>query len=641
MRHAVRWAWRAALLLLLSTGSQPVCAGQGARVAALRRVDPDDLRPGLVATYRSLADRSAALTRLERKPAFYLGHSSPDPRLPPGPFEVTWTGMLFVKDAGPIVFDGFVGGEVVVAVDGVTVLRGQGLTDTARLRGKTPLDRKTGHYRITIRFRSLPKVPARVQLWWQGPGFAHEPLPPWHFHHGQADWPPAAAEEEQLEAGRAAVGRLGCARCHSDAFPGVAEPAPGPSLADVRGRVGRAWLLPWLENPAKVRADARMPALFAADRSGFVERWLIADYLLGPKQPARPVAVGPVGDHRAGRLAFLSLGCAACHFVPDVPRAQQSHLERWPLRGLADRLGGDALAAFLADPHGRYPDGRMPRLPLAPKAARDIAAYLLLWSPRTKDRPAARPPTAAEIEAIVNRLGAREPAAAAAILVQTKGCVACHPGLSPAASPAVPLKHLDPAAGCLGGKTLPRFALSPQTRQVVAGYLRVAKHERYPAPYATRQRLLARAGCRRCHQRDTDQAPPIEAVGSTLGGAFLQELPYQRTPRLTWAHQKHLRSYLAKAIREGISGLRTAQYSYCMPAYGAEADVLVQALAEADGDLPQAADPAQPAAADPTLGTLSGRALAGFQGYACVSCHVWNGKLLSQPDPGAIGPDLL
>src|SRR5204863_129528 len=31
---------------------------------------------------------------------------------------------------------------------------------------------------------------------------------------------------------------------------------------------------------------------------------------------------------------------------------------------------------------------------------------------------------------------------------------------------------------------------------------------------------------------------------------------------------------------------------------------------------------------------------AGFQGYSCASCHVWNGRLIGSPDPAAIGPDL-
>src|SRR5688500_614318 len=76
-----------------------------------------------------------------------------------------------------------------------------------------------------------------------------------------------------------------------------------------------------------------------------------------------------------------------------------------------------------------------------------------------------------------------------------------------------------------------------------------------------------------------------------------------------------------------------------MPAYGPEAETLVHALAEADGELPAGDDPPTPAAPDPTPGALHGSRLVGFQGYSCVSCHVWNGRLLASPDPGATGPD--
>jgi hypothetical protein len=55
--------------------------------AAAQRVEvePESLKPGLIAEYRSLAEASNKLTRNEAKPAFFLGHSSPDPRLPTGP----------------------------------------------------------------------------------------------------------------------------------------------------------------------------------------------------------------------------------------------------------------------------------------------------------------------------------------------------------------------------------------------------------------------------------------------------------------------------------------------------------------------------------------------------------------------------
>jgi hypothetical protein len=77
-----------------------------------------------------------------------------------------------------------------------------------------------------------------------------------------------------------------------------------------------------------------------------------------------------------------------------------------------------------------------------------------------------------------------------------------------------------------------------------------------------------------------------------------------------------------------------------MPAFADQAETVVQALAEGDGDLPAAPEPPERKAADPTLGPLAGPRLVGFQGYACVSCHVWKGQTLSEPDPGAVGTEL-
>src|SRR5262249_51364443 len=152
--------------------------------------------------------------------------SSPHPRIPAGPFAVDWTGMLYVKDPGPITFDGFVCGEVTMEVDGLPVLQGRAETETARIGPGKPLDRPSGLYRLAIHYRSLPDRPARLQIWWQGATFAHEPLPAWLLKHRSEDVPQAVAREQLAEKGRAAVGRLGCARCHKSAFPGVAEPPP-------------------------------------------------------------------------------------------------------------------------------------------------------------------------------------------------------------------------------------------------------------------------------------------------------------------------------------------------------------------------------------------------------------------------------
>jgi mono/diheme cytochrome c family protein len=602
-------------------------------------VEAEELRPGLVAVYRSLVDPTAVLTRIEPKPAFFLGASSPHPRLPIGPFEVTWTGVLLMREKVPVWFDALLGGAVTLEVDGVTVLQGQGATVRGQVAAKAAFERAPGLYRLVVRYRSLPGVPARLQLGWHAPTFGREPLPAWLLKHQRAELPKDAAAEQLAALGRDAVGRLGCARCHASALPAVTDPPPGPALSDIGRRVGANWLLRWLAEPARVRPGARMPALFAADRSGLVERWLLTEYLVEPPgAPRRPESV-PAGDHRHGRQLFIRLGCTACHLLPDLDAAAQPDLDRQPLIGLADRFHADDLAVFLGNPHGRYPDGRMPRLPLLPTESRDLAAYLLLWSKPSAEAALEPAPTAAEVAAVQTRLKTRNRRDTAIALLRAKGCTSCHPGLGPGVPAAVPFS-VSSATGCLTGRSGPRFTLDDTTRRAIRAYLAVSGRENHPSSVEDRRRLLDRAGCFRCHPHDTDRTPPLEQANSTLGGSQLESVPFQRTPRLTGLLQKYTRAYLRSAVREGVSGLRSVHYTYRMPTFGPTAGALLQALCERDGELPDDPEPPDRPVTDPTVGTVAGLELVGFQGYACVSCHVWNGQRLSESDPGAIGPDL-
>ncbi|MBA4187641.1 MAG: hypothetical protein C0467_06435 [Planctomycetaceae bacterium] len=605
-------------------------------------LEPGDLKPGVLAEYRSLVAKDVSVTRIEVKPAFYLGRSSPHPRIPTGSFEVTYTGVIAFKDPGAISFSAFIGGELTVTIDGVIVLEGKGLTDTARITSRAT-KRETGQYTFKVKYRSLVDVPARLQIWWEGDAFAREPLPAWRLGHTVRPDDRVSRVDLQSQTGRGLVGQYGCARCHSGAFPAVNAPPPGPSLADTSLRLNKAWLMKWLDDPASVRLDSHMPALFRdkqfqETRAGYVERWILAEHLTAGAP--KPHADNPTGDHRRGRITFLSIGCIACHVVPDINRTEQKQLDQIGLTGLADRMSANDIAAFLGNPHSRYPDGRMPRLPVTPAEARDIAAYLLLWSKPT-ELAGIEAPKPQELQEAFKRFGARDVSTAAAVLLRDKGCTACHTGLGESRPRDIPIKD-NTAVGCLARTTGVGyfFDRSESQKSIIHDYLEFASKEKYPSPFADRQQRLAQAGCVRCHQRDSDRATPIEEIGSTLGGAHLEELPFLRTPRLTNLHQKFTRDYLASAVRESISGLRWARFRYRMPAFGHDADVYLQALAEADGELPVEADPSLTIVADPTLGTLHGSRLVGFQGYACASCHVWNGKLLGSPDPVATGPDL-
>src|SRR5262245_19751789 len=460
-------------------------------------LEPEELRNGLVAEYRSLVDAKATLTRVDAKPAFHLGRSSPHPRIPPGFFEVTWNGVISIRDSGPITISAFVGGELSVTFDDVTVIEGRGTSDTSRVSAKQTLTRESGYYRLSIRYRSLADVPARLQLWWEGPSFAREPLPPWRLGHVAVNATPQLRSDELAELGRAVVGRFGCARCHAGAFAGMTDPPPGPSLADAGQRLGRAWLLKWLADPSKVRSDAHMPAVFSPDRAGFVERWLVADFLAGPDKKREENQ--PSGDFRRGRLTFLGLGCAACHFVPDMDRTEQRDVGQSALTGLADRFSAADLGAFLGNPHRRYPDGRMPRLPISPDQARDTAAYLLQWS-KLSESVAEEPPTPKEIQETARRFGTRDAQSAAVTLLRDKGCSVCHTGVGESKPREIPIAAND-TRGCINGKSGPRYELDEYTRKAIVAYLAIAAKEKHPSPFAARQRRLAQLGCVRCHQR--------------------------------------------------------------------------------------------------------------------------------------------
>jgi hypothetical protein len=487
-----------------------------------------------------------------------------------------------------------------------------------------PLDVKPGFHRLRVTYRS--KNPARLQIYWQGKTFSREPIPAWKFRHLPAELPEEAKQEAVAIRGRERAAQFGCARCHRDALPDVHDPPPGPSLADLGQRVNTAWLMSRLE-----QGGSRMPALFANDRAGLVERWIMAQTLLKGGAPRAP---DPEGDHRMGRRHFVSVGCAACHLLPDEPREDQPLRDRSPLEGLNDRFGHAQLAAFLGNPKLRYPDGRMPCIPVPPNAARDMAAFLLLWSkPAVSDLPPTEPVQQTEIDAAAKRLGVRGLEAAGQALLREKRCVHCHAGLGESVAAEIPIK--TPAADCRG----PRFTLDADTRTELAAYLSVAARDRHPSDFDARRRKIERSGCLRCHSRDSERPSPLEEIGSTLGGAWLQTLPFLKTPRLTNATAKYTREYLAASIRDGVSAVRHSKYTYKMPAFGDEAEALALALAEGDGDDSGAPDAGPPPSGDPTLPPL-GPALVGFGGYSCVSCHIWRGQSFAEPDPGAIAPEL-
>ena len=606
-------------------------------------VEPEGLQPGLIAVYRPLVAGGRALHRVEPKPAFTLGRSSPHPRIPARPVR----GRLGRRPPGPRPRADRVLGvrrrRADVEVDGVKVLRGAGRSETSRLGPSEPLTRAPGHYRLTVRYRSLADVPARLQIWWEGPTFAREPLPAWRLGHlpesVTPDWPASRVAGR----GRDAVGRLGCARCHRGAFPGVTDPPPGPSLADAGRRLGPRLAARLAGRPG--RGPARGPHAGAV-RAG-------PDGVRGTLDRRRLPAAGRATTARTKRRRATTGGAARvprrwaappATSCPDLDRAGQADPDRVAFdrpRRPDERRRPRRVPGQPARPLPRRPDA-----PAAGRAGRGAghrrvpAAVVEADAEPARGRAAdGRGDSATSAAGSASRDAIRRPprprcCARRAVPPATPG--------SATAPRDVPIQR--------AGRRLPRGRgrrRAAITRRRPTRGRRWRPTSRWPrarSPVAVRRAAApARAGRLR-PLPPARQRPAAADRGDrqTLGGAFLQTIPFQRTPRLTNPHQKLTRSYLADAVREGVSGLRSPR----VHATGCRPSARTPTRWSRRWPRPTASCPPRPTrrrvpVADPTLGTLHGPELVGFQGYGCVSCHVWNGRAARPAGPGRHrpGPD--
>src|SRR5688572_23043858 len=260
-------------------------------LAAAARAE-DDLREGLVLEVRSLSGEERVAS-VDPRPALHPVDErgapapwSPHPRISPGPFEAVWSGLIEVReDEGALAFSAHLGGELEIAIGSVKVLEARSMDARVRVRGLGDLRLEEGLHPFRAVYRSLPDAPARLQVFWRGERFAEEPLSPFRLKHRAADEPPELAVELLRERGRTLAESLGCARCHTTAFPSSLRLRPGPSLAGA-SRLGRASIASWLADPRRMKAHARMPVLFARDGTGRIERELVA----------RRLAAGPATE---------------------------------------------------------------------------------------------------------------------------------------------------------------------------------------------------------------------------------------------------------------------------------------------------------------------------------------------------------
>ncbi|HUG93593.1 MAG TPA: ThuA domain-containing protein [Planctomycetaceae bacterium] len=639
-----------------------------ATVAALER--------GLLIRFRQrtatcvLSDASTA-----RMAAFAVAAGThATPFLEPGRFQATATGYIHVPLRGGYTFflEGRgaasleVNGEEVIAAANVAAggppvspPAGRHPQETARRHeqqaGSPPARVRLhqGYNAVVLRYESPPEGDAVVRLFWEADGFAAEPVPPGVLFHDRRD--SELLRTNRVRRGRELFATHNCFRCHAlpEAVAASRRRMPEldrdtPNLFGLGARLRPEWVYRWILDPAALRNDATMPAVF--DKKSDADRQKAADIaawldmgsglqisILPAERPATSNDSEPgelnsgnstPGDVRRGEVLYEDLGCIACHRFSPPPTGDE--YGRVSLHYVNARFRTGALAAFLREPHRHYAWTAMPDFRLDHDEAGALAAYL-------RSRAEGRLDEGASIPAGDTARGAR--------LFESEGCNACHnvdrpdrrtefhsvrppdrrtefhsvrPSAGRNATPS--FTQLRPSGGCLlrdetRPPGVPRFALDDPDRQALAAFLAAGGRSlAHPVPAEDAARLIASLRCAACHHRDGETSPR----GIILADESERGRPPEVLPDLTWAGEKlrpeWTRRHLAGEIPERIRPWLTAR----MPAFPAHARSLADGLAAGHGLL---ADDFTSAAPQPDLAAVGLRLVQKDAGLDCRQCH--------------------
>ena len=297
---------------------------------------------------------------------------------------------------------------------------------------------------------------------------------------------------EKLNFGLSLIERAGCYGCHEiDSYEDLG--ARGPSLARVKDKLTPDWAFRWIEDPQSFRAAAWMPAFFGQSNNSTPELLArssqeihaMVTYLWDRADGYRMMPVPAGGDAARGEELVASVGCMACHQLPDdqEPAADRDALRRQfgpNFSGIGSKTTARWIYNWLRDPESYHAETRMPNMRLTEQEAADVTAYLITFRDDPYDPP---PPVDEElVGAIVFDFlaktappsVARERAAAMDLnaklnyagerLIRQYGCFGCHeiPGFEDA-------KPIGTELTAIGHKPLHQFDF---------GFLHI-EHSRY------------------------------------------------------------------------------------------------------------------------------------------------------------------
>jgi len=609
--------------------------------------DEPEYKSGLVARYR-VGDVEAR--RLDADVAYSWGTSSPDPRLPPGKFTAQWTGRLFTIVPGEYQLHVFAAGKLKIELAGKVLMEstfersGWGATKAVRL--------EYGHHPITIAFEKISDD-ARLAIFWEGPKFQLEPIPPRNLFHDPKETPASDYEQGQL-----LTRGLRCAACH--AIPGQATPIAAPSLSSAGKQLDADWLVQWLapkDPPAKTpeitrrmphfgmsRDDAQALAAYLASEAQKVGALTIEPDPTPPKaaesekkkNDEKPKKVKPTAQ--LGATLFRTVGCLACHQAEGLGAG--GLFGGGDLTQIAAKRPAEFFAGWLADPSAFNASHRMPVFRLSTAERESLALYLATLGKNVEqDKP--KKPSADLIDRGRKLAGEHR-------------CAACHvmPGKPATGEVAKGVRSKLPAkpnwdASCLADADLPKhrpgYALHEEAAKPIRAYLAAQLALAGDVPAVDPQEgafVMAERQCLSCHARDPASgiAPHLAKVVA-LDGELAAQLPALAPPALNGVGDKlHEQSLLwsIEATRPLRPWLRIRMPRFTLDAR--EKKALVDYFVAHDR-IPDRPAGRSTTSSEPMM-QVAGSRLVTADGFGCTSCHQVGSSMPHQVALNARGTDL-
>ena len=637
-----------------------VCLGgmSASRIAAqdIEDEEPIEYQPGLVATYTDSFGTS--IERVDEMAQFDWAKSPVDARLADGPFQVKWSGRLFVMVPGEYRLSLHTNAAAALSVAGKQVVSAAG----DGWNHSPPLELDYGHHPLELTFSGKGDGP-KIGLFWQGPQFQLEPITERYLFHD-----PARSPDETFTRGERLARALRCQACHAGGE--VASLPPAPALTTLAGSMSREWMIEWLTRTpqADVHSISRRMPHFKLSHDDAASA---ADYLMtsarvampsiptdAPTPPAEDSTGGAGSSKKSkekkkakvrtkpsaeeGKRLFQSVGCLACHQMYGL--GASNLFGGGDLSAVALKRPASFFAAWLADPTALNESHRMPVFALTALERADLAEYLALARGSERDKSPAltftleRRPDADWLER------GRQ-------VVESRRCAACHTlGERRTLDERQRLGSLSAASdwsrSCAKGVASLEGQASYEVPVEDAAALRTYFSTQWPSPKEDKlaidgRRALDEQNCLACHQRGlatgmAGQFPRLVEKAPDLASL----LPLVTPPSLAGVGDKLPREALASIIEATSAKLRP-WLSIRMPRFHLrqeERDALVDYLIASDR-IPDS--PATPLAL-PSEESLfqAGSRLVTADGFGCTSCHKIGNAVPADVPLNARGTDL-